>query len=325
MIALQTATKQSLQNALYAYLHKYGGRTLDEARAIAGAILAVREKSGHLISQGLEIEIWVAQLVEGFDPSRIAEEAWDKGEQAIAEQANHWRETLQIKAQGTVDAYIQQYLPDLNVIKIQTIVATVLPLIEDTRISRDEAKRLIRKISDRFDWPAAVGRVIDPQWLMFAAKAWQCLQNRDATTFVQEVVRAYAAQFQPTAVEIGEELIEKTLQHMVKSQIELDIDFSLDPETQKLLVKQVMFKVNLLEASPVASKSASEIAQEVYDEVTRYRRSQGLEDISYLPETKTRNEVSGDSALGGAMSVGFEPKRRVIPDTAPPETSPDAS
>jgi hypothetical protein len=105
--------------------------------------------------------------------------------------------------------------------------------------------------------------------------------------------------------EIGEGLIEQAVTAVFNSKVKLDLDFDLDAETQRLLVKQVYLKFNLMEASPPPSKTALEIAQQVQSEVARYRREQGLDDIDYIPPMNRTDESSGSSLLGGEMSVGI--------------------
>lgn len=307
MATLDAATQQSLRKALYAYMQTYGGDSLHEARAIAGALLAVKEKAGELVPEGLEIEIWVEQLVQGFNPQVLVERLWDEGEQAIAAQARYWRDAVTAKVQTTLDAYIQKYVPDLDTIQIRDIVATVLPIVEDVKISRDEAKRLIQVVSEQFDWRTAVERLIEPQWLALAEKTMDAWRHRDVEASAQEVMSAYVKEFQPTAVEIGEGLVEQAVQSVTNNKANLDLDIKLDPETQKLLVKQVIFKFNLMEALPPPSKTALEIARQVRQAVARYRREQGLDNVSLWPEIVRTDDGTDDSSrLGGEMSVGIE-------------------
>lgn len=308
MTTLDAATKKSLQNALYTYVQNYGGETIADLRAISGALLAVGQKSGNLTPQGLEIEEWVDVLVENFDLQQLAERLLDEGEKAIAAQANYWRETLEVKVRATLDAYIQKYSPSLDTVKIQDIVTTTLPIIEDAQISRDEAFRLIDKISQQFDLPAAVERALDPKWVKFADKVVQVFRHREIEDSTTAVMNAYVQKFQPAAIELGEDLIEQAVQAVTNSKLKLGLEVDLDSETQKLIVKQVMLKFNLMEAPPTPSKTALEVAQEVHDEVQRYRKAQGLNAVNYLPRTQTKDEVSGGSSLGGPMGIGYDLK-----------------
>ena len=320
MTTLDPAAQELLQNALYAYVQAYGGESIKEARAIAGALLAVKEKAGDLIAAGLEIETWVDEIVQDFDLSTVADHLKDEGARSLAAQAKHWRETVEVKAQATLDAYIQQYVPELDTQQLHGLIATILPVIEDAKISRDEAHRLIHHVSTQLDWQVALERVIDPKWALLAEKTMQCVINRDVEASVTDVMNAYVYKFQPTAVEIGEGLVEQAVQAVTNSKLALDLDLDLNAETQKLLIKQVVFKLNLMEASPPPSKIAIEIAQQVNDEVARYRREHELDPTSTLPEIIRTDDTGNRSQLGGEISVGIELQPSSTPAEDLPET-----
>ena len=321
MPPLDAATRESLQNALYAYVQTYGGASITEVRAIAGSLLAVKETAGDLIAVGLEIETWVDEIVQDFDLSIVADRLQDEGARSLAAQAQHWRETVEAKAQATLDAYIQKYVPELDTQQLHGLVATILPVVEDAKISRDEAHRLIHDVSAQLDWQAALERVVAPQWAVLAEKTMQCVINRDVEASVTEVMNAYVYNFQPTAVEIGEGLVEQAVQAVTNSKLALDLDLELDAETQKLLVKQVVFKLNLMAAGHSPSKTAVEIAQQLNDEVVRYRREHELDPTSILPATIRTDDTNDSSPLGGEISVGIE----LQPSTAATEDLPETS
>lgn len=319
---LDAATQKSLQNALYAYIQTYGGESLAEARAIAGSLLSVKEKAGELKGQGWAIEQWVDDLVSDLDFHQISTQTWTPAEHLLATQAKNWRETLEVKTRATLDAYIQKYAPELNPQKIEQLITTVLPIVEDATITRDEARHLIATVSEQLDVSSAIERAIDPKWLLFADKTQQVLQHQDLEASATEVLNAYVHKFQPTAVEIGAGLVEQAVEAVFNSQLKLGLDVNLDPETRQLLVQQVMLKFRLSEASPSPSKTALEIAQQLHDEVSRYRRDRGLDDPSYLPTVTSTDDTSDRSLLGGEMSIGIDLKPSHQPDTP---TSHDSS
>lgn len=307
MTSLDATTQESLQQALYAYLQAFGADAWTEQRAIAGALLSVKTKAGELSPQGLEVEEWVDALINDFDPDAIAHQVREAAAQRLAQQAKTWRETLAVKAQATVDAYIQQYAPDLDAQTIRTLITTVLPIVEDATITRDEAFRLIDLISSQVDGQSAGERVIDPKWYLLAEKVQQVMQHQDVETATTEVVNAYVHKFQPAAIAIGVDLIEQAVQAVTNSRVKLGLDVELDAATRQLLIRQVMLKVNLMEPS-APSKTAIEIAQQIHDEVERYRREHGLDNAAYLPPVTTTDRPNGDSSLGGEISIGIELK-----------------
>lgn len=316
MTQLDVTTKQSFQQAIYAYLQTVEGASWEEVRAIAGALLAVKTKAGELNPQGLEIETWVEQLVADVDPTQMAASGAHEAARLLANQAKHWQTTLAVKAQATLDAYIQKFAPDLETQSLEALVATVLPIVADTTLAHDTARRLMAIVSRQVDAPTAQERAIDPKWLMAADKVQQVWQYRDVEAATTAVVNSYVHKFQPTAIEIGTDLITQAVQAVTNSQIKLGLDVDLDPATRQLLVQQVMLKVNLREPSP-PTKTSLEIAQQLHDEVQRYRREQGLDGPPYLPAVTTTDDASGSSSLGGEMSVGIELK----PGTAETDSS----
>lgn len=306
MTTFDASTKQSLQTALYAYIDQYGGETLAEARAIAGALLSVHEQMGELVVPGWGIEQWVDDLVTDFDLTQIPGAAKEAAAQHLAAQAQAWREQLASKARNTLDAYIQKYAPALDTHNLEQLITTVLPIVEDATITRDEARHLIQTISQQVDVSAAATRRIDPQWLLLADTVQQVLQYKDLETSATDVMQAYVYQFQPAAVEIGEELVERAVAAVSDSKLQLSLNVDLDPETRKLLIKQVMLKVKLRDPSPSPAKTVLEIAQALHDEIARYRRDRGLNAADYLPSVTAVDTPSDSSSLGGAIGVGID-------------------
>jgi len=310
MTTLDAKTLTGLRQVLSTYLSTYGGETMAEIRAIAGSILSVKAKAGDLLLQGLEMEAWVDEMVKDFAPGEVVEPVSDAGMTAIATQTKNWRDTLEVKTRATLDAYIQNYAPHLNTEKLRDLVTTILPIVEDAQISRDEALRVIQQVGEQCDPQSALGRVLDTQWVTLASKVQQVLQNRDLEDTVQDVMQAYVHKFEPALVEIGTGLIADALRAVTnsKAMLDLDLDWELDAETQQLVIRQVGFKMQLLKASPPPSKTALEIAQQVHSEVRRYRAEQGLDDPHpTMPTVVRTDDDDGESSrLGGDLSVGIQ-------------------
>ncbi|WP_204137914.1 hypothetical protein [Halomicronema sp. CCY15110] len=311
MTTLDADTQQSLTAALYAYLHEYGGDSLPEVRAIAGALLAVKAQTGDLKLPGWEIEQWVDTLVADVDLSRPWPPVGQEVDRHLATQAQHWREQLAVQTRAIVDAYLQKYTPT-DIPALEPLVATVLPLVTDVTLPRDTARHLIDTVSRQIDVSTASDRVIDPTWLALADQVHQVWQQRDLTNSVTDVMQAYIHKFQPTAVDIGESLVQRAVAAVSNSKLKLGLDAELTPDTHKLLIKQVMLQVKLRDMSSPPVKTALEIAQDLHDEVGRYRRDRGLaqDHPNYWPTTTSTTD-DGSSALGGEMSIGInvQPRR----------------
>lgn len=327
MTAPDAVTLAALRQALFAYLQTYGeAESMAEVRAIAGSILSARTKADALIVQGLELETWVDHMVAELDAGRLAETGWDAAAGAIAAQAKHWHDTLAVKAQAALDAYIQTYQPDLTRFKIQDIVATILPIVEDTQIARDEAHQLIRTLSQHFDWQTALRHRLDAKWISIAGKVHQSFLNQDITATVRDIVQAYIGKFRPTLVEIGTGLVEDALSALLNSQhaLDLDLDLRLAEDTQRLVIEQVSFQLKSLPPGPVPSKTAQAIADDLNNAVTRFRKAQGLDAVSTMPVLVKTDQTTGSSALGGEMSIGIQlqPTKSASPSASDPGSDP---
>ncbi|MEM1291056.1 MAG: hypothetical protein AAGH67_06265, partial [Cyanobacteria bacterium P01_H01_bin.162] len=68
-------------------------------------------------------------------------------------------------------------------------------------------------------------------------------------------------------------------------------------------------------------KTAVAMAQQLNDEVVRYRREHGLDPASTLPTTIRTDDTSNSSPLGGEISVGIELQRSAAAAEDLPETS----
>ncbi|RZM82572.1 hypothetical protein [Leptolyngbya iicbica] len=309
MTPLDAATQRSLTAALYAYLNDYGGDSIDEVRAIAGAILAAKEQAGEWSLPGWEVEQWVDTLVADVDLSQPLPSIWQAADQQLAHQAQHWREQLAVKTRATVDAYLQQY-SFTEGLSLHQLVATVLPLVTDATLPRDTARQLIETVSSQVDLSSVSDRVIDRKWVLLAEQVHQLWQQRDMANSVTDVMQAYVHKFQPAAVDIGESLIEQAVEAVSNSKLKLGLDTELTPDTRKLLIKQVMLQVKLRDMSSPPVKTALEIAQDLHNEVVRYRHDRGLDDPNYWPTTTTSAANDDSSALGGEISIGINVRPR---------------
>ena len=321
MTTLDADTQQSLKAALYAYLHEYGGDSQAEVRAIAGALLSVQAQAGELSLPGWEIEQWVDALVAKVDLSQPLLAVWQVTDQHLATQAQQWREQLLIKTRATVDAYLQKYAP-ADIPALEPLVATVLPLITDAPLTRDTARHLIDTVSGEINASTVSDRVIDATWLALAEQVHQAWQHRETATSVADVMEAYIQKFQPTAVDIGESLVERAVEAVSNSKLRLGLDVDLSPETRQLLIKQVMLQLKLRDMSSPPIKTALEIAQDVHDEVMRYRRDR---DHASDWSTVTTDAANDDSStLGGEMSIGLtRPPSRAVSGNSPSSSSTD--
>jgi hypothetical protein len=92
---------------------------------------------------------------------------------------------------------------------------------------------------------------------------------------VGETLTAYMQRFAPKLETIGEDLIERALEAVLKNQVDFGLDLDLNLVNRQLLIQQVSFQLNIMKASPLPSKTAQQIAAELQTEISdlqKYRQ-----------------------------------------------------
>ncbi|NJN22221.1 MAG: hypothetical protein HC812_14860 [Leptolyngbya sp. RL_3_1] len=265
----------AVQAILHAYEDAYGFTdSLPELRAIAGSILSLQAQAKALVIRGLEWEDWIEEMVTTFQCRDWTNYAVSEEERAIAAQVKTWRAALRHKVENTLAAYAQKVgLPDFPPETLRQTVLSILPIVEDGQVTRDEVAAVIHHVQQQFDLPTALSQIIDPIWVELAEKTIRCLQNGSLEAALRDTVNAYIEAYQPTLVEMGTSLVERAMAVVLANQGEFDLDIALDAETQALIVRQVSFKLKLRSASPPPSKTAAEIVDDLQDEIDRYRNA----------------------------------------------------
>lgn len=319
MTPQDAATLRRLRKILAAYLDREEMPATPEGlRAIAGAILSRFTQAEGIATTGLVLERWVAVLVSGFDAEVRAQLVPEPEDAAIAAQARAWQIHLKSKLRDTLDAYIQTQTENVSLQQLSQIAVTVLPLLEDAAITQETATTLIHQVLERFDWQAALGRVIEPQWAVIAAQAARFLNREDVGDTLLEVVRAYIETAQPAIAEIGEGLVESVLQAVLNQQGQLHLDWQLDPETQRVVIKAVSFRLQLMQAAPSPQARDRDIAHQVSAAVGRLRAARSQPE-SYLPEPTFSEGNQSRSVLGPTLEVGIplQPSQASAADPEP--------
>jgi hypothetical protein len=314
---LDHETLNAVQGVLRAYGEVYGfTESLEELRAIAGSILSVKSQAEALVIRGAEWEAWVKAVVTSFQARDWSNTVVSAGERAIAAQVKTWRETLRSKVENTLAAYVQKVgLQDFPTEALRQTVVSILPIVEDGQVTRDEVAAVIRHVQQHFDLATALSQIVDPIWVELAETTIRCLQNGSLEAALRDTVNAYIEAYKPTLVEMGTSLVERAMAVVLANKGEFDLDIVLDAETQALIVKQVSFKLKLREASPPPSKTAAEIVDDLQDEIDRYRDAHPTPN-SYLPEVTTTEGATSASVLGPAMGIGItlsEPTTEIEP------------
>jgi hypothetical protein len=265
-------TARSLLETLNAYVSQFGQpKSLEEMTAITGSIVTLQQKQGKLAVAPEKMEDLIQQVVGQFGPARSVTSLVDSQTATLIQQVHQWRESLERQVLNTLNTYVQQFLPTQVTLNLQETILSIIPMVEDNKVSQAEAKSLVQRITSNFSWEAALVQVIEPEPLAIAQKLAALLQHRNLETVLKETVVAYLQGFESSLETVTESLVSTALSTILgnASQVSLDTDISL--EHQHLLIKQVSLKLTLMQASPQPSKTAKEIAAQMQQEIDRFK------------------------------------------------------
>lgn len=276
-----TALAQSLAQTLQAYINTYGmPDSQTQLEGIVGTLVSVQQEAQGLVRQAHETEALVKQVLAEFHSGDAAAWGIDQVQQTLAQQAHQWRETTERRLKGAVNAYVQQFAPNLPIEEVKSVAMATLPMLHDRQLTKSEALALAENVAATFSLGSALQAAVGKTSLGIAKNLAIALTQKPLEDAVTETVAAYVRQFAPTVTSIGDSLIENAVEAILRNRVEFDIDTHLNLENRQLLVQQVAFKLNILQADPPSSRTAEEVAAQVHDEVQRFREQQAGTDAT---------------------------------------------
>jgi hypothetical protein len=262
----------TLLKGLNAYDRLYGlPADLDQIQGILATLLRLDQHD----RPAAAIDQAVQQVLAGLSVEAIRHAIVDRASSALAKQAHQWQQEIEARAKGVLAAYLDRYgaSPTLNPETMGTVATAVLPLLgSDRPTTQAEALGLISRLVqtlaagkdlDRDRPLGAIAAALSPDYLALAQKLAHSLSQKPMEEAVAETVTAYVKEYAPTLTTIGSDLISQALSAVLKNQVDFGIDVDLAMVDRDLLIQQVSFQLNILKASPPASKSAQAIAAEV--------------------------------------------------------------
>lgn len=267
----ETVIRSLLKN-LNAYVSQFGEpKSLEEMTAIAGSIVTLQQKQGKLAVAPEEMEDLIQQVVRQFDPARSVTSLVDSQTATLIQQVHQWRESLESQVLNTLNTYVQQFLPKQVTLNLQETILSIIPMVEDNKVSQAEAKSLVQRVTSKFSWETALLQVIEPEPLAIAQKVAALLQHGNLETVLKEIVVAYLQRVEPSLARVTESLVSKALSKILGNASQVNLNTNISFEDQHLLIKQVSLKVSLMQASPQPSKTAQEIAAQMQQEIDRFK------------------------------------------------------
>ncbi|MEO1401030.1 MAG: hypothetical protein AAFV72_07190 [Cyanobacteria bacterium J06635_1] len=272
-LTLPPETTNRVLSILEAFSRLFGAPTSEiELRAVIGAILMRVEKYQVLPQQMIPlVEMLVSayragqKVTAGATVGALA----DVAAEGAARQVKDWLKTRQEAVSDGLAAYVQQFESTLDsATDLIDVTQTLIAILSDGQFSPQEGRWLLQTAVEKFNLAEALQKWVPPGWF---AIAHQVAQYREKATFestVFAVVQAYMQRFQS--------LLTPALMEQILKNGTLNVDPSQLLEGDMVRLTDLMvFKMQLLEASPVITKSDEEIAKQVHSAIEQFKATHG--------------------------------------------------
>lgn len=271
---MSTDAERSLLNSLQTYVNRFDtSNSPEDLLAIASSILTFQQKQGSSIKiEPNQAEALIQQVVNQFQ-AKPRSPVIDATTDTLVQEVNQWRQSLEDQVLNTLKAYARKVHPNQLQKLLPETILSILPLVENVQLRKSEAESLIRQVESKFNWNSALAQVIDPKFLAIADKLVQLSKFGDLKKRLQDSLLGNRDLINNTLENVTESFVESELAKILGSNT-LHMDIDLD--TQKLMVKQVTLKLNVLHSSATPSKSNEEIASQMDAEIDRFKASRPL-------------------------------------------------
>ncbi|MEM9903778.1 MAG: hypothetical protein AAF921_01990 [Cyanobacteria bacterium P01_D01_bin.44] len=301
-LKLPPETASRVLSILDAFSQLFGPPTSElELRAVIGAILMRVEKYQVLPQQMIPL---VERLVAAYRARGTATAAVgalaDAAAEGAARQVKAWLKKREEAIAEGLAAYAQQFESTLDsATDLIDVTQTLIAILSDGQFSPQEGRWLLQTAVEKFNLAEALQKWVPPEWF---AIAHQVAQYREKATFestVFAVVQAYMQRFQS--------MLTPALMEQILKNGTLNIDPSQLLEGDIVRLTDLMvFKMQLLEASPMITKSDEEIAAQVHSATEQFKATYGWDGDISQPIASGDLEVSSRIIFERSESVVSE-------------------
>ena len=266
-------SERSLLDSLQAYVNRFEKPTSrEDLLAIASSILTFQQKQASIAIAPNQAEALIQQVVDKFKSttgSSVVEATTD----ALVQEVNQWRHSLEDQVLNTLNAYAQKVQPEKLLNLLPDTILSILPLVESAQLRKVEAESLIQQVKSKFNLTNALAQVIDPKSLANAEKLVQLLKFENLEKLLQDSLLGNQDLINHTLENVTESLVENELAKILGSDA---VNLDIDVDAQQLMIKQVTLKLNVMQSSAPPSKSSEEISAQMDDEIERFKSSRPL-------------------------------------------------
>ena len=276
-----TAIERSLLESLNAYVKHFETPNTREALfAIASSILTFQQKQGNLAIAPDLSEALIQQVVNQFKVEDVVNAIVDSTTETLVQEVNQWRQSLESQVLNTLNAYVQNFLSG-QMLNLPETILSIIPLVENVQIRKSQAESLIQGVISKFDLQTVLEPVVDAKFLAIAQRLSELLQFGNLEDLLKQTILGDQTLLNNSLENVTESLVNNELSKILGND---SLQFSIDLDSQQLMVKQVTLKLNVMQSSSSSSKSNKEIAKQVDNEIENLRKltqeKRGVVDIS---------------------------------------------
>ncbi|WP_271254084.1 hypothetical protein [Pseudanabaena sp. Chao 1811] len=266
----EIATVESLLNSLNAYTKRFEiPQSRENLLAIASSILTFQQKQGNLAIAPQEIETLIHNTVDQFNGELLPDipDIIDANTETLVTGVHQWVQTLESQVLNTLNAYVQNFLPDQALNLSDTLPDTILsiiPLVENAQLRKVEAESLIQRVTSKFNVQNALSQVIGNDAISIAQQLAKLMQFGSLEEQIKNTLLNNQSLIDQPLETITESLVNKELSKILANDA---LQFDIDLDSQQMMVKQLTLKLNVMQSSSPSTKSAAAIAQQMDAEV----------------------------------------------------------
>jgi hypothetical protein len=266
----EIATVESLLNSLNAYTKRFEiPNSRENLLAIASSILTFQQKQGNPVIAPQEIETLIQNTVDQFNGELLPDipDIIDANTEALVTGVHQWVQTLESQVLNTLNAYVQNFLPDQALNLSDTLPDTILsiiPLVENAQLRKAEAESLIQRVTSKFNVQNALSQVIGNDVIAIAQQLAKLMQFGSLEEQIKNTLLNNQSLIEQPLETITESLVNKELSKILANNA---LQFNIDLDSQQMMVKQLTLKLNVMQSSSPSTKSAAAIAQQMDAEV----------------------------------------------------------
>jgi len=260
-------TGQELSASLMAYVKHFqlpiqSPNSSEELAAIASSILTFQQKQENLAIAPAQFDDLIQQAVAQFGLENVETAIINPSTQALVQDVHQWQQTLDNQVLDTLTAYVQQFQPE-QLQDLSKTILSIVPLVDNVQLRKLDADFLIQRVTSQFDAKTAMEKLVGAEPIAIAQKLAKSLQFGNLETLLNETILGDSQSLLNQPLEhITEDFVNSKLAELLGNdslQIDIDVD------SQQMIVKQVTFKLNVMQSSPTPTKSAAEIAAQIDD------------------------------------------------------------